>query len=326
MTVSVNHATVAAGPNDPTKQVSSDAWNATHTVTGLATVAGTGAYSDLTGTPALATVATTGAYSDLSGKPTLGTAAASAIGDFDAAGAATAAVAALSAWSHVASGTGPITISSTGVSSITAQTGTGTTFATQASPTFTGQVFGPDGLVGTPGFAFGTETNTGLYRSSSGNIALAVAGTARYRWNAGGMTIDTGMLIGWGSGDALSAVDTIIRRDAANTLAQRNAASAQTSRVYGTFTDASNYVRASLAVTSTTVTLAAESAGTGAADISLTLTPKGAGVVTAPLYASSYSPGSFTLATETCAVIANHLKLSGTQRATLSGTSRLVLL
>jgi len=38
---------------------------------GLATVATTGAYSDLSGTPTLATVATTGAYSDLSGTPTI---------------------------------------------------------------------------------------------------------------------------------------------------------------------------------------------------------------------------------------------------------------
>lgn len=48
----------------------------------LATVATTGAYSDLSGTPTLATVATTGAYSDLSGKPTLGTASAAATTDF----------------------------------------------------------------------------------------------------------------------------------------------------------------------------------------------------------------------------------------------------
>ena len=46
----------------------------------LATVATTGAYSDLSGTPTLATVATTGAYSDLSGTPTLGTAAALDVG------------------------------------------------------------------------------------------------------------------------------------------------------------------------------------------------------------------------------------------------------
>lgn len=38
-------------------------------VTGLATVAKTGAYNDLSGKPTLATVATTGAYSDLTGKP-----------------------------------------------------------------------------------------------------------------------------------------------------------------------------------------------------------------------------------------------------------------
>lgn len=42
----------------------------------LATVATSGAYSDLSGTPSLATVATSGSYSDLNNKPTLGTAAA----------------------------------------------------------------------------------------------------------------------------------------------------------------------------------------------------------------------------------------------------------
>lgn len=47
----------------------------------LATVAKTGAYSDISGTPVLATVATTGAYSDLSGTPTLATVATS--GDAD---------------------------------------------------------------------------------------------------------------------------------------------------------------------------------------------------------------------------------------------------
>jgi hypothetical protein len=44
---------------------------------GLATVATTGAYSDLTGTPSLASVAITGAYNDLTGKPTLATVATS---------------------------------------------------------------------------------------------------------------------------------------------------------------------------------------------------------------------------------------------------------
>ena len=48
----------------------------------LATVATTGAYADVTGTPTLATVATTGAYADVTGTPTLGTAAAADTGDF----------------------------------------------------------------------------------------------------------------------------------------------------------------------------------------------------------------------------------------------------
>lgn len=45
------------------------------TITGLATVATSGAYSDLSGKPSLATVATSGAYSDLTGKPSLATVA-----------------------------------------------------------------------------------------------------------------------------------------------------------------------------------------------------------------------------------------------------------
>ena len=43
----------------------------------------------------------------------------------------------------------------------------------------------------------------------------------------------------------------------------------------GTYTDASNYVRASLAATSTAVTLAAETAGTGADNVPVILIPAG---------------------------------------------------
>jgi hypothetical protein len=71
----------------------------------------------------------------------------------------------------------------------------------------------------------------------------------------------------------------LITRDADNILAQRNAANAQTFRCYGTYTDASNYVRAALSSTSTAVTLAAETAGTGADDIPLNLTAAGTGTI-----------------------------------------------
>ena len=46
----------------------------------LATVATSGAYSDLSGKPSLATVATSGSYADLTNKPTLGTAASLSVG------------------------------------------------------------------------------------------------------------------------------------------------------------------------------------------------------------------------------------------------------
>jgi hypothetical protein len=39
----------------------------------------------------------------------------------------------------------------------------------------------------------------------------------------------------------------------------------------------------------------------------------------------SYSPGSFTIATETARLIINHMKLTGAQRATIAGTGRLRL-
>jgi hypothetical protein len=94
------------------------------------------------------------------------------------------------------------------------------------------------------------------------------------------LRLDSGGIISWNS--ALLGVttpDLFIARDAANTLAQRNGTNAQTSRVYGTYTDASNYVRAALSSTSTGVTLAAETAGTGADDIPLNLTAAGTGTV-----------------------------------------------
>jgi predicted RecA/RadA family phage recombinase len=58
-------------PNIPNGQAWIGNASGVPTPTTLATVATTGAYSDISGTPSLATVATTGAYSDLSGTPTI---------------------------------------------------------------------------------------------------------------------------------------------------------------------------------------------------------------------------------------------------------------
>lgn len=75
--------------------------------------------------------------------------------------------------------------------------------------------------------------------------------------------------------DLRGTQDTVFTRDAAGNMAQRNGTNAQTFRIYGTFTNASDFVRGSIAATSTTVTIAAQSAGTGAANVPLVLSPAG---------------------------------------------------
>jgi hypothetical protein len=118
--------------------------------------------------------------------------------------------------------------------------------------------------------------------SSAGGTGTAVSvGSGAY-----GLYLGSGREVAWsdatgtGTGNIFAGTrDLIIARDAANTLAQRNSTNAQTFRCYGTFTDASNYVRASLSSSSTAVTLAAETAGTGADDVPLNLTAAGTGTV-----------------------------------------------
>lgn len=62
-----------------------------------------------------------------------------------------------------------------------------------------------------------------------------------------------------------AAPDILMERDAANILALRNGANAQTFRVYNTYTDASNYERASISWSSNVLSIATQEAGTGTA-------------------------------------------------------------
>jgi hypothetical protein len=121
------------------------------------------------------------------------------------------------------------------------------------------------------GFTVVTPGNAAQFSS----ISAVVSGETFARIALG---LDNGTpFFGFGPGSAVR--DTFMFRDAANILAQRNGANAQTFRVYGTFTDASNHVRAALSSTSTAVTLAAETAGTGADNIPINLTAAGTGTV-----------------------------------------------
>jgi hypothetical protein len=125
--------------------------------------------------------------------------------------------------------------------------------------------------------ATGADTTGIGFRGSVGVLYAVNTAVAEFT-NVEIRLLTTG-LFSWGSSGAGSASDLAITRDAADILAQRRTTNAQTFRVYGTFTDASNYVRAALSSTSTAVTLAAETAGTGADDIPLNLTAAGTGTI-----------------------------------------------
>ncbi len=80
--------------------------------------------------------------------------------------------------------------------------------------------------------------------------------------------------------DLVIASSIILTTDAAATLAQRNGTTQQISRIYNTYTDASNYERLTLTgVAGTSVNITAETLGTGADDLNIVLTSAGSGAV-----------------------------------------------
>jgi len=78
--------------------------------------------------------------------------------------------------------------------------------------------------------------------------------------------IPSGKTFGWSSTTAQSnSPDLVFHRDAANTFAQRNGTAGQTYRLYGTYTDASNYERLRIAANTTAHYIIGEEGGSGAA-------------------------------------------------------------
>jgi hypothetical protein len=62
--------------------------------------------------------------------------------------------------------------------------------------TFSSSVYAPDGAVGTPGISFGSDTNTGFYRSTADQIQVALGGVQRITLregstSTGGITFNT---------------------------------------------------------------------------------------------------------------------------------------
>lgn len=97
-------------------------------------------------------------------------------------------------------------------------------------------------------------------------IGFKIAGSIFYAvYGAGNqMILIDSMSLSWSATGAYSGTrDTGLSRDGAGILGQRAGAQAQSSRIYGTYTDASNYERLSFITTAGAYSIKPEAAGTG---------------------------------------------------------------
>lgn len=150
----------------------------------------------------------------------------------------------------------------------------------------TGPLQLPNGSAGTTSLQFNDGGAAGFGFFYSAGINIASGGTSKTHFLSGGtitkLASDCAFGFASGADAAASSFDTGWARDAAGVIAQRNGTSAQTHRVYFSFTDSSNYSRLALNTASTVVTLAAETAGTGTDNIDVAITPAGTGNVSFP--------------------------------------------
>lgn len=136
---------------------------------------------------------------------------------------------------------------------------------------FGGQVALADGTAGAPSVAFATDLAKGMYSYASNIIGFAIGGIAAAAINSTTFFTGGGLSLGIGG-------DCLIERDASDVVGfRRGAAAAQSVKIYTSFTDASNYERFGINTAAGTITLAAETAGTGSDNISLVLTTTGTG-------------------------------------------------
>ncbi len=129
-------------------------------------------------------------------------------------------------------------------------------------------------------------SNFKLFQADTSTWAVSSSGlgwASKVALKNNGVQTHSGGYYSWAnSSDANGTTDTFLFRDgAAGIIAQRNGVNAQALRVYGTYTDASNYERLALKTTAgSKVELAAETAGTGGDNLDVALTPAGTGGVT----------------------------------------------
>ena len=129
-------------------------------------------------------------------------------------------------------------------------------------------------------FIASLNASSTIYMDTDYQWSFATFGGNRTTIETNGIRLWNSGFYSWSSSSSSSATsDLFLYRDAAGILAQRDGANSQIFHCYGTYTDASNYVRASLSASSSAITLAAETAGTGADNVDVNINATGTGMV-----------------------------------------------
>ncbi len=178
----------------------------------------------------------------------------------------------------------------------------------------TGVVRTGNGTLTVPAYSYVGETGLGFFRSASNQITAASNGVDVGTFNSStgyGFQVSAARSIGWSSGNSGTAsTDLTLFRDAANTLAQRNGANAQTFNIYNTFTDASNYERFAVSWATNTATLTTTANGTGTSRSLIIGTDNGkwtfsgSGASLVPNTDNAFAFGSHTLRIATANIVA----------------------
>jgi hypothetical protein len=134
---------------------------------------------------------------------------------------------------------------------------------TEASAVLATALTVPAGSVAAPSINFTGATTSGF--SYASGVQFSIGGASKMTFGTSWLALDPGHTLGWTSGAPnATGFDLQLLRDAADVLAQRRGANAQTYRLYGTYTDTSNYERlVTRAVAAADFELFPEAAGTG---------------------------------------------------------------
>lgn len=109
----------------------------------------------------------------------------------------------------------------------------------------------------------GGGNSYGIEFNENDGLLFLKGSTPYFRVNAASFIGRSTATIAWASGSPTSGQDTILARDAAGTLAQRNGANAQAFNIYNTYTDASNYERGFMKWNANVLEIGTEAGGTG---------------------------------------------------------------